>query len=166
MKRLVPVVALVAAAGSGCGRREAPDPARPVVGVTLLTQTHEFFKELEGGLRDEAARRGLELVGTACEMDPARQAAQIEDFVAQRVAAILAAPCDSSAIVANLAGPERAGIPASWCSPSTFCVITRTGTPDRSSSTTARCAAFGSAFSVRFLRRICQERRRISGSPM
>jgi ABC-type sugar transport system substrate-binding protein len=44
-------------------------------------------------------------------MDPARQAAQIEDFVAQRVAAILAAPCDSSAIGPNLAGPERAGIP-------------------------------------------------------
>src|SRR5262245_58523130 len=44
-------------------------------------------------------------------MDPARQAAQIEDFVAQRVTAILAAPCDSAAIVANLAGPEQAGIP-------------------------------------------------------
>jgi hypothetical protein len=29
-----------------------------------------------------------------------------------------------------------------------------------------RCAAFGSAWSVRFLRRICQDRRRISGSPM
>jgi ribose transport system substrate-binding protein len=44
-------------------------------------------------------------------MDPAKQAAQIEDFVAKKVAAILVAPCDSSAIGAQLAGPEAAGIP-------------------------------------------------------
>jgi ribose transport system substrate-binding protein len=111
MKRILVMIALAAMAAGACGRQEPRRPARPVVGVTLLTQTHDFFKDLEGGLRDEAARRGLDLVVTSCEMDPARQAAQIEDFVAQRVAAILAAPCDSAAIVANLAGPERAGIP-------------------------------------------------------
>jgi ABC-type sugar transport system substrate-binding protein len=104
------VTLLSALALSGCGRGE-PSHARPAVGVTLLTQTHAFFKDLEAGLREEAARRNLELIVVACEMDPARQAAQIEDFVAQRVAAILAAPCDSSAIGPNLAGPERAGIP-------------------------------------------------------
>jgi ribose transport system substrate-binding protein len=82
-----------------------------VIGVSLLTQTHAFFKELEAGLREEAAARNLELVVVACEMDPARQAAQIEDFVAQRVAAILLAPCDSDAVGPHLAGPERAGIP-------------------------------------------------------
>jgi ABC-type sugar transport system substrate-binding protein len=81
------------------------------VGVSLLTQTHAFYKELEDGLREEAKVRGLELVIVACEMDPARQAAQIEDFVAQRVAAILVAPCDSSAIGPHLAGPARANIP-------------------------------------------------------
>lgn len=82
-----------------------------MVGVTLLTQTHDFFKELEQSLREEAAQRGIDLIVTSCEMDPARQASQLEDFVAQRVSAILAAPCDSSAIVANLAGAEAAGIP-------------------------------------------------------
>jgi ribose transport system substrate-binding protein len=91
-----------------------PEPAgtaKPVVGVSLLTQTHAFFKDLEEGLRAEAARRGLDLVIVACEMDPAKQAAQIEDFVAQRVSAILLAPCDSNAVVPHLAGPEQAGIP-------------------------------------------------------
>src|SRR6266581_3264873 len=84
---------------------------KPVVGVSLLTQTHAFYKELEDGLREEATARDLDLVIVACEMDPARQAAQIEDFVAQRVAALLVAPCDSSAIGPHLAGPERAKIP-------------------------------------------------------
>jgi ribose transport system substrate-binding protein len=108
--RWVVAVAAVVATSMACGR--GPEaPARPVVGVTLLTQTHSFFKELEDGLREAAAEQNLELVIVACEMDPAKQAAQIEDFVAQRVAAILAAPCDSNAIGPHLDGPERAGIP-------------------------------------------------------
>ena len=110
-QRLVALLALAGAACGGAGDKAAPAAKRRVVGVTLLTQTHEFFKDLEGGLREEAGVRGLDLVVTACEMDPAKQASQIEDFVAQKVSAILAAPCDSAAIAANLAGPEKAGIP-------------------------------------------------------
>jgi ribose transport system substrate-binding protein len=112
-KRLLVALAVVVVASAACKRgSEVPAaPKKPVVGVTLLTQTHAFFKELEDGLRQAAAEQGLELVVVACEMDPAKQAAQIEDFVAQRVAAILAAPCDSTAIGPHLAGPERAGIP-------------------------------------------------------
>jgi ribose transport system substrate-binding protein len=107
MKRAWILFGLVAA--FGCQRTSAP--RRPVVGVSLLTETHTFFKELERGLRDEAAARGLDIVVVACEMDPAKQAAQIEDFVAERVSAILLAPCDSDAVGPHLAGPERAGIP-------------------------------------------------------
>jgi ribose transport system substrate-binding protein len=44
-------------------------------------------------------------------MDPAKQASQIEDFVARHVAALLVAPCDSSAVAANLASAEQSGIP-------------------------------------------------------
>ena len=97
---------------AGCGGKSAPAKrARPLVGVTLLTETHTFYKDLEDALRKEAAARNLDLVVVACEMDPTKQAAQVEDFVAQHVDAILAAPCDSDAIAAHLAGPEAAGIP-------------------------------------------------------
>jgi ribose transport system substrate-binding protein len=96
-------------AGAPASRSAAS--SRPVVGVTLLTRTQDFYKDLEAGLRAEAAARNLDLVVTACEMDPAKQAAQIEDFVAQRVRAILAAPCDSAAIVSNLGAAEQAHIP-------------------------------------------------------
>jgi ribose transport system substrate-binding protein len=112
LKRTWVVAAAVALVAAGCGGGEnAGAPKRPVVGVTLLTETHAFYKALEGGLREEAAAKGLDLVIVACEMDPAKQVSQIEDFVARRVSAILAAPCDSSAIVPALAGPEQAGIP-------------------------------------------------------
>lgn len=110
MRRLSLLLPLFVVA-AGCGGPETSFRLRRVVGVTLLTQTHAFFKDLEAGIRDAAAKQGLDVVVVACEMDPARQAAQIEDFVAQRVVAILAAPCDSSAIVPALGAPERAGIP-------------------------------------------------------
>ena len=95
----------------GCRGSAPPKRARALVGVTLLTQTHTFYKDLEDALRKEAGARNLELIVDACEMDPTKQAAQIENFVAQRVDAILAAPCDSDAIAAQLASPQAAGIP-------------------------------------------------------
>jgi ribose transport system substrate-binding protein len=109
---VVPALIISAMCLSGCRGRGTPvKRARPLVGVTLLTQTHTFYKELEDALRKEAAVRSLDLVVVACEMDPAKQAAQIEDFVAQHVDAILAAPCDSDAIAGHLASPDAAGIP-------------------------------------------------------
>ncbi len=95
-----------------CGGKSGGGGAkRPVIGVSLLTQTHAFYKELEDGLREEAKARNLDLVIVACEMDPAKQASQIEDFVAQHVAALLVAPCDSSAIGQNLQSAAAAHIP-------------------------------------------------------
>lgn len=115
--RAITIVALLGAAscgGSNTGTTTstpATTSKRKVIGVTLLTQTDAFYKALEAGIRQEAAAKGLDVVLVACEYDPTKQASQIEDFVAQHVAAILAAPCDSDAIVPALAGPEHAGIP-------------------------------------------------------
>ncbi len=105
--------ALSAVLAVACGKpgTESGAQQKKVIGVTLLTNTHAFYKSLEAGLREEAAAQGFELIVVACEMDPAKQASQIEDFVAQHVSAILAAPCDSNAIVPALAVAERAGIP-------------------------------------------------------
>ncbi len=112
LRALALVLVLPVLCLAGCGKQG--DPAkreRPLIGVSLLTQTHAFYKELEDAMRKEARTRGLDLVVVACEMDPTKQAAQIEDFVAQKVDALLLAPCDSDAIVGHLAGPEQAGIP-------------------------------------------------------
>jgi ribose transport system substrate-binding protein len=106
------LLALIVMIAVGCGgAKDAGAPKRPVIGVTLLTGTHAFYKELEAGLRETATTKGFDLVIVTCDFDPAKQASQIEDFVARKVSAILAAPCDSNAIGPSLAGPERAGIP-------------------------------------------------------
>jgi ribose transport system substrate-binding protein len=111
MRHYLLVLIVVSVCITGCTRERPASGGKPVIGVSLLTQTHAFFKELEAGLREGAQANNMELVVVACEMDPAKQAAQIEDFVAQRVSAILLAPCDSNAVVPHLSGPERAGIP-------------------------------------------------------
>src|SRR5688572_9690518 len=99
---------------AGCGGASntgTPERQRPLIGVSLLTQSHTFYKDLEAALRTEASTRGLDLNVVACEMDPAKQASQIEDFIAQKVSAILVAPCDSSAVVPHLKAAQQAGIP-------------------------------------------------------
>ena len=106
------LVSAVTFGAAGCGRGAPPAKReRPLVGVAFLTQTHAFYKELEEAMRAQAAARQLDLVVVSCEMDPARQAAQIEDFITQRVDAILAAPCDSTAIVPYLQKADEAHIP-------------------------------------------------------
>jgi ribose transport system substrate-binding protein len=116
VKRLVLVFCLlattIACSGAGDGTSTAANaPKSKVIGVTLLTQADAFFKDLEAGLRQEAQAKGYELVIRDGDKDPAKQASQIEDFVAQKVAAIIVVPCDSDGVVPALAAPERANIP-------------------------------------------------------
>jgi ribose transport system substrate-binding protein len=103
-------VAIIGVWAASCGGGQ-PETTRPLLGATLLTGTHAFYKDLEAGMREAAAAKGYDLTVVACEMDPAKQASQIEDLVARRVAALIVAPCDSNAVVPSLAAPERAGIP-------------------------------------------------------
>jgi len=110
MKSRLIVFAVAITLLAGC-QPKASTPARRVVGMALLTQTHDFYKDLEKAAREEAKARNLELSIVACEMDPAKQAAQIEDFVTQKVVALVVAPCDSDAIGPHLDAVERAGIP-------------------------------------------------------
>ena len=112
MQKWIAVAAALtlATAALGCNRAGGAR-SKPLIGVTLLTEQHAFYKTLEDGLRQEAKAKDLDLVIVACEMDPAKQASQIEDFVARHVAALLVAPCDSSAVAQNLASADGAGIP-------------------------------------------------------
>jgi ribose transport system substrate-binding protein len=113
-KRLMVAAAMftVACAGKGAlPQQTAATPARPVVGVSLLTQSHTFYKDLEDAMQAEAKTQNLDLIIVACEMDPAKQASQMEDFIAQKVSALIVAPCDSTAIVPYVQKAQGAGIP-------------------------------------------------------
>lgn len=95
---------------AGCRPSQEPS-AQKTIGVSLLTKQHPFYRELERGLLDAAREHNFRLLIQAGEWDLARHHAQIEDFITQRVDAIVVAPNDSKGIVPAIERANRAGIP-------------------------------------------------------
>jgi len=81
------------------------------IGVTLLNRGHLFYRDLEDGLREEAAKHKYELLITSADFDLGKQIAQIEDFVARRVDAIVVCPVDSRGVGPAIKSANVAGIP-------------------------------------------------------
>lgn len=81
------------------------------VGVSLLTRTHTFYKLMEEALVDEAAKQGVTLVAVDANMDNATQLNQVQDFITQKVDAIILTPVDSAGIEAGIKLANDAKIP-------------------------------------------------------
>ena len=113
MKQIVGVLAVglgIAVALLGCGRGTETTSSK-TIGVSLLTRAHVFYKDLEEGLKTEAARDGYELIITAGEFDLGKQSAQIEDFIARKVDAIILCPVDSRGVGPAVKKANDAKIP-------------------------------------------------------
>lgn len=110
MKRWFSVVVLVVVI-LGLASIQGALAAGKVIGVTLLTREHQFYRDLEAGLRSEAAKHGYELQIVAGEFDFGKQAAQIDDFISKKVNALIIAPCDSLAVGSSIAEANKVGIP-------------------------------------------------------
>lgn len=114
---LVLLIALLLATLSGCEQPAANNAGQPnatatkKIGVTLLTREHQFYKDLEAGLKDEAAKRGYELIVQSGDMDLAKQQSQIENFIVQKVAAIVVCPADTKGIAPAIEKANAANIP-------------------------------------------------------
>ena len=108
---------LLALAAFGCGGKQvgtaggAGARSRVRIGVSLLTRTHLFYQDLEAGLAAEAKACGYELNVQSGEFDVARQKDQIENFIVDKVSAIIVCPCDSKSIGTSVQAANRAGIP-------------------------------------------------------
>ncbi len=81
------------------------------MGVTLLTETHVFYQNLRRGMQQAADSLGVDLKIVAGEGDLARQTAQVENFITQRMDAIVIAPVNSSGIASAIEEANRANIP-------------------------------------------------------
>jgi ribose transport system substrate-binding protein len=95
---------------SSCSQKK-PAEGSKTIGVTLLSRAHIFYKDLEEGLFEEAAKHNYRLVITAAEFDLGKQIANIEDFIAQGVDAIIVCPVDSRGIGPGIRKANEAGIP-------------------------------------------------------
>jgi ribose transport system substrate-binding protein len=86
---------------------------KPVVGLVMKSLANEFFKDMEEGAVKHAQERGdltLVPVGMHSETDIDTQIAAVENFITQKVDAIVVAPADSRALVPPLARAIKAGI--------------------------------------------------------
>ena len=92
-------------------QQQAATPHTKTIGVSLLTRAHIFYKDLEEGLKSEAAKNGYELIITAAEFDLGKQMSQIEDFTTRKVDAIVLCPVDSRGIGAGVQKANDANIP-------------------------------------------------------
>ena len=81
------------------------------IGLTLMTYNNPFFSVIKGVARKSAEAKGFQFREHDAQFDANKQAAAIEDFLAQGVSAILLNPVDSAAIVKSVEKANQKGVP-------------------------------------------------------
>ena len=97
-----------AAPGAGSG---SPAASGKVIGVSIQNREAQFYQDMEGGMKSEAAKYGFTVVVVDASRDNSKQQSQVEDFISQKVAAIVLTPYDSQAIGSAIVEANKAGIP-------------------------------------------------------
>ncbi|HVE78297.1 MAG TPA: ABC transporter substrate-binding protein [Gemmatimonadaceae bacterium] len=100
----LPLVAFVA----GCARR---DEGQFVVGFSQMESDNPWRLAQTKSLRDEAAKRGYQLVVTDAQGQTAKQVSDVEDLIARRVNVILLAPREYQGLAPALQAAKEAKIP-------------------------------------------------------
>lgn len=95
---------------SGAGQATAKR-AKGTIGLSVLTLTNPFFKEIADTLTAEAAKHGYDVIVVSGDNDVARQQNQVKDFIVKKAAAIVLTPCDSKSIGPAIQEANAAGIP-------------------------------------------------------
>ncbi|MEX2176232.1 MAG: substrate-binding domain-containing protein [Pirellulaceae bacterium] len=106
-------------AGSAVNRVESENAAnaapagesKGTVGVSVLTLTNPFFKEIGDNIEAELAKAGYKTIVVSGEFDVATQQRQVRDFIVAKAAAIVLCPCDSRGIGPVIQEANAAGIP-------------------------------------------------------
>jgi ribose transport system substrate-binding protein len=95
----------------------APDAATPaaagakVIGVSIQNREAQFYQDMEAGMKSAAAKHGYTVTVVDAGRDNSKQQSQVEDFISQKVAAIVLTPYDSQAIGSAIVEANKAGIP-------------------------------------------------------
>ncbi|MCX7599276.1 MAG: substrate-binding domain-containing protein [Armatimonadetes bacterium] len=85
------------------------------IGVSLLNKQHVFYQDLERAMRDAAAKEGCELIIESAEFDSKLQDDQVDNFIVQKVDAMILCPADSASVVGAIEKANAAGIPVFTC---------------------------------------------------
>ena len=120
LSALVVLVALAACSKSSTttttvtssnGNGATPVAGSKTIGVSIQNREAQFYQDMEGGLKSEAAKYGYTVQVVDASRDNAKQQSQVEDFISKKVAAIVLTPYDSQAIGSAIVEANNAGIP-------------------------------------------------------
>src|SRR5581483_633323 len=81
------------------------------IGVSIQNREAQFYQDMENGMKSEAAKYGYALKVVDASRDNAKQQSQVEDFISQKVDAIVLTPYDSKAIGSAIVEANKANIP-------------------------------------------------------
>ena len=105
------VAILAVAMISGCGRQQPLGQKQFVIGVSLLNLSSEFIVMLNKAMDAKAKEMGVQLIVNDSQRSADRQVQQVENFVAQKVDAIILNPCEVEASSPAVDRALAAGIP-------------------------------------------------------
>jgi ribose transport system substrate-binding protein len=120
LSALVVLVALAACSKSSTttttvtssnGNGATPVAGPKTIGVSIQNREAQFYQDMEGGLKSEAAKYGYTVQVVDASRDNAKQQSQVEDFISKKVSAIVLTPYDSQAIGSAIVEANNAGIP-------------------------------------------------------
>jgi ribose transport system substrate-binding protein len=86
-------------------------PAQGTIGVSLLTLSNPFFREMGDAMTAEAAAHGMKAQVVSADLDSAKQRDQVKNFIVAKVSAIILTPADSRAVGTAILEANAAGIP-------------------------------------------------------
>jgi ribose transport system substrate-binding protein len=81
------------------------------IGVSIQNREAQFYQNMEAGMKAEAQKYGYTVNVVDASRDNSKQQSQVEDFISQKVAAIVLTPYDSQAIGSAIVEANKAGIP-------------------------------------------------------
>jgi ribose transport system substrate-binding protein len=99
-----------ASPGATAGAQSSTSGSK-TIGVSIQNREAQFYQDMERGMKDQAAKYGYTVVVVDAARDNAKQQSQVEDFISQKVAAIVLTPYDSQAIGSAIVEANKAGIP-------------------------------------------------------
>lgn len=111
------VASLGACGGTGLGgsnnaqstARKSPDQL--TIGVAISTTNNPYFVAMDKAIRSMSQKNGTKITISDAQNDASTQLNDIQNFVSQKVDAILVNPVDSDSIVPAIKSANNAGIP-------------------------------------------------------
>lgn len=93
---------------TGCGTKEKEHPRRRIAGIVF--QDDQFFRLVLFGMRDAAAKHGIELLEANSDGKPDKEVQLINTYIANNVDAIVLSPISTRASISALARAREKGI--------------------------------------------------------